>query len=224
MKVKLRVAALLAALLVLAVGCDILGPTEPTATLEPTPEETPTPTPTLEPTPTPVPVRRTDDFEYLLYEDHIEIIKYIGSQTFVLIPDYLEFLPITHIGAEAFAGTDVTFVEIGEQITDICERAFAGCAMMSSVKLGENLLTIGDEAFADCIKLGGISIAHNETAIGARAFSGCLALTTVTIGESVTEIGEAAFENCSSSLTIFGSSGSYAETYAAENGIRFSAD
>ena len=47
-------------------------------------------------------------------------------------------------------------------------------------------------------------------------------LEKVLIPASVTEIGEDAFKDCEK-LTIFAPGGSYAETYAGENGIHFSA-
>ena len=56
--------------------------------------------------------------------------------------------------------------------------------------------------------------------IGYVAFSGCTSLTAITIPDSVTSIGENAFGLCTN-LTIYGYTGSYAETYAKENDIPF---
>ena len=61
-------------------------------------------------------------------------------------------------------------------------------------------------------------------AIGYSAFYNNIKLTDVTIPESVTMIDVIAFWGCSSSLTIHGVPGSYAEQYAAANNISFVAD
>ena len=53
-----------------------------------------------------------------------------------------------------------------------------------------------------------------------QAFYGCTNLTKITIPESVTSIESFAFEDCNN-VTIYGYTGSYAETYAEENDIPF---
>lgn len=211
--------ALLCLLGILLSSCDIFAIPEPivTPTIEPTQEPIPTPTP--------VPLFKTDSFEYLKHEDHIELVKYIGTDLFVTMPDYIDFLPVTHIGDEAFAGTNVTYVDLGPNVTTLGERVFMGCASLSSIGVKDKLETVGKEAFKDCILLGGISFsAAPLTTIGEGAFSGCTSFTSITITGSVTEIGENAFLNCSTALTIYAPSGSYGETYAVENFIRYSSN
>ena len=56
--------------------------------------------------------------------------------------------------------------------------------------------------------------------INIGAFANCTDLEKILIPASVTKIGEDAFKNCEK-LTIFAPKGSYAETYARENGIQF---
>lgn len=66
--------------------------------------------------------------------------------------------------------------------------------------------------------IGGISV----TSIGDTAFYG-IDLTSITIPDSVTSIGDDAFFNCPIDFTIYGFSGSYAETYANDHGYNFTA-
>jgi len=63
-------------------------------------------------------------------------------------------------------------------------------------------------------------IPDGVTSLGMYVFGDCTNLTSVSIPESVTSIGRYAFDFCEN-LTLYGVSGSYAETYAAENGIPF---
>ena len=65
-----------------------------------------------------------------------------------------------------------------------------------------------------------VIINQGVTSIGSCAFADCISLTSVIIPASVTSIGVSAFYDCSD-LTISGYSDSYAESYAAENGLPF---
>lgn len=55
----------------------------------------------------------------------------------------------------------------------------------------------------------------------AQAFTNCKNMTSILIPESVTEIRELAFDGCEKLTTIYGKAGSYAETYAKDNGYTF---
>lgn len=43
------------------------------------------------------------DFEYAIHDGHIEIVKYTGTVSEVLIPSTIDGLPVTHIGDSAFS-------------------------------------------------------------------------------------------------------------------------
>ena len=81
------------------------------------------------------------------------------------------------------------------------------------------LTELGEEAF-----VGGMFrfalLPAGAASIGARAFADCPALNYVYIPESVTAIADDAFDTASG-LTIFGKSGSAAETYAKAHGFAF---
>lgn len=86
----------------------------------------------------------------------------------------------------------------------------------------EDVTSIGGSAFEGCSGLTSISIPESVTSIGKSVFRQCSGLTEISITPSVTSIDDNAFYNCSKELTIYGTAGSYAETYAKENNIKFS--
>lgn len=81
---------------------------------------------------------------------------------------------------------------------------------------------IDDKAFADSYTLASIELPDTLVSIGREAFANCSTLAMVYIPDSVTSIDVTAFDSVAAGFTIYGESGSYAETYAKENGIPFS--
>ena len=66
-------------------------------------------------------------------------------------------------------------------------------------------------------------IPEGVTEIGMEAFCKCSGLKKIILPKSLVKIGNAVFRKCEN-LTIHAPAGSYAETYAKENGIRFVAE
>jgi hypothetical protein len=90
-----------------------------------------------------------------------------------------------------------------------------------NVVISNSVTSISDYAFQNCSSLTSVIISDGVTSIGDNAFYRCSSLTSVTILNSITSIGDDAFYRCANDLTIYGYSGSYAETYANENNIPF---
>ena len=109
-------------------------------------------------------------------------------------------------------------VDIPDSVTNIGYMAFAHCITLTSVSIPDSVTSIESSAFYYCTSLTSVDIPDSVTTIGDNAFGSCYSLTSVTIPSSVTTIGDYAFDGCD---TIYGYAGSYAETYAQENGIPF---
>lgn len=77
-------------------------------------------------------------------------------------------------------------------------------------------------AFYGCTNLVNIEIPSSVTSIDSWAFEGCDNLTGIRLPSSVTFIEEGTFSNCNENLVLTVVCGSYAETYAKENGIKYS--
>ena len=140
--------------------------------------------------------------------------EYTGTDTRVVIPD-----GITSIRG-FISNTNLTSVVIPGSVKSVGFQAFAFCKNLSEVTLTEGLETIDAYAFQGCKSLTSIVIPNGVTTITFLAFDDCTALTSVTIPASVTDISSSAFSGCKN-LTIYGQAGSYAETFAREQGIPF---
>ena len=112
-------------------------------------------------------------------------------------------------------------IEIPEKVTKIDVCAFADCSALEEVILHEGIQLIRDYAFVNCISLKKSWFPETVKAIERSAFEGCSGLKSVTIPENVSIIEENVFKGCSPELIIYGRAGSYAETYAQKNNIRF---
>ena len=151
-------------------------------------------------------------------------VKTIGSYCFngctalenITIPDTVE-----SIGSYAFYDCDtLRKVVIPNSVTNMGSYIFANCEKLSDVKLGTGLTAIPQYAFYECPALKSISIPYRVTAIGTKAFANCTGFTEITIPQSVTSISSDAF-SYPKNMTIYGVSGSKAETFANDKGINF---
>ena len=128
---------------------------------------------------------------------------------------------ILEIKERAFSDCkSLSSVVLGEGITTISKGLFSGCSGLREVNIPNKVKTIADGAFSSCTGLVSIDLPPSVCSIGRESFSNCTGLIGIKIPKSVTEIGEQAFANCEK-VTIFGKTGSYAETYAEKNGIPF---
>ena len=125
-------------------------------------------------------------FEYTAYHDnegnpYIAITGYNGSDTDVVIPEYIE------ANGERIA------------VKEINDKAFYNNYTITSITIPDNVTTIGSYAFYGCINLTTATISEGSqlTAIGDYAFSHCPSLTSIYIPDSVTTIGSYAFAGCS---------------------------
>ena len=128
---------------------------------------------------------------------------------------------VKSIGDCAFLNCDaLTAVTIPDSVTSIGKQVFYDCDALTTVKLGSGLKSIPASTFEHCDVLESLRIPRRVTTIGDNAFKDCVKLTSITIPRSVTKISSNAF-SYPKILTIYGVAGTYAETFAKENSIKF---
>lgn len=175
----------------------------------------------------------------LPYNDPDNASKIASKVKTAVIPDTVEFimddafedlsnLRSVQFGArvrfmQAYAFRDcryLTSVALPDALMDIPVCAFDGCWALSSVTIGKNVRSVGTAAFSDCPNLKRVELPETVTSLGQQCFAMCRSLKYIYIPAAVTEIEENAFIGCGR-LTIHGENGSYAQTFAAEQGIAF---
>ncbi len=145
----------------------------------------------------------------------------------IALPEKLEI-----IGENAFNGaTGLKSITLPESLKELNVQAFANCTRLTEITIPKNVTTtnaLGYSSFAQnkrspiygCTNLTKVTFAEGMTKIPAYMMYEADSIKEVVIPGSVTEIGENAFYNCID-FSIYGLTGSYAETYANEYQIPF---
>ncbi len=128
---------------------------------------------------------------------------------------------VERIYSEAFRNCDsLTKVVIPNSVVYIGSQEFYDCDALTDVVLSTGIESIPSEAFRHCDSLEKIVLPYRVTKIESNAFVECTKLKSVTIPRATTTIADGIF-SYPSKMTINGVAGTYAETYAKDNSIKF---
>ena len=160
------------------------------------------------------PVSVSPDYTYTTNNGAITITSYTGSGSDVNIPAFINSLPVTGIGQQAFYGlSNVKTVAIPNSVTSIGLVAFESSGL-TSLTIPNSVINIGNYAFDNCSSLTNVIIGSGITSIGEGVFVYCSKLASVTIPNSVTSIGYATFGSSGLSSIVIPSSVTSIDSFA----------
>lgn len=112
--------------------------------------------------------------------DGVTIDGYVGAETEVEIPLYLDGKPVQEINAGAFSyNPTLEKVSISDNVCHILEGAFFRCRNLKEINLSRQLWGIGNAAFAGCTSLKEITLPSSLERLGLQVFSGSTSLEAV---------------------------------------------
>ena len=139
-----------------------------------------------------------------------------GGFTDIAVPNSVKSL-----GSRAFENCDaLAKVSISHSVTSMGEKAFYDCDALTDVKLGTGITQIPTSCFEHCDALPSVVLPYRVSKVGDNAFKNCVALTEITIPRATTSISTSAF-SYPAKMTVYGISGTYAETFANQQGMKF---
>ncbi|MGN0555451.1 MAG: leucine-rich repeat protein [Candidatus Fimenecus sp.] len=133
---------------------------------------------------------------------------------------------------------------LGEGLETVGDHAFLKCRAAKEISIPDSCKTVETSAFYQCVSAEKLTIGEGVETLQKGAFEECSSLKSVTVPDSVQTMEPYIFYNCSSletckmgspatmekdiftgdtAVTVLAPAGSTAETYAAENGIPFTA-
>lgn len=123
------------------------------------------------------------------------ITNYTGTDKYVVIPEYKvidnqdgtsSVIKVTGISSTAFAGKDITGIELSDFITEVPANAFENCSSLESINAA-GIKKIGNNAFAGCTNLEELVIGNNITEIGTNIVSNNTILIASAANKSIIE-------------------------------------
>jgi hypothetical protein len=112
----------------------------------------------------------------------------------LMIPAFIEGLPVVAIGANAFADcNNLTGIQLPDSIREINESSFQNCSNLLGMELPEGLMRIPQNAFRGCQNLQSIHIPDGVKEIGNWAFYHCKTLESIHIPDGITALGQHTF-------------------------------
>ncbi len=127
------------------------------------------------------------------------------------------------VGSQAFYDCDaLTSLTLADSITKIGSSLCYGCDKLTDIKFGKYIIEIPDSSFRKCSALQSVTLPRFCKTVAANAFAEDTKLTEAYVPASVSSIQDNSF-SYPRKMTVYGKDGSYAQEYASNKKMTFSA-
>lgn len=141
---------------------------------------------------------------YELHPDHAVITRCLGDGSRLILPNTIQGLPVTELGADCFA---VTLPELMETLScDAPEPLYkrekppipreAGNKTLKRLTLPAGLQRLGDRALARCSALPRVELPETLHTVGSHCFHYCGALEHMELPQAITALPDYVFAEC----------------------------
>ena len=135
-------------------------------------------------------------------DDKITITGYIGDAVNLILPTYINQLPVVAIGTDAFIGRDeLESVVLPRRLETVSDSAFSMCSNLSRITFPSSLQRIGSYAFFRC-GLNELALPDSVSSVGYNAFDENLSLRRVSTGRGLRFLSKTVFQGCTSLETL----------------------
>lgn len=119
------------------------------------------------------PVLKEGDYDYIVQDGSVTIVKYNGTSENIVIPDTIDGLPVKAIGDSAFRNNStLKSVVISDSVISIGTSAFESCSALKTVTMGKSVEVISDFSFENT-SIEEIKIESDLKEVGRWAFYDC---------------------------------------------------
>ena len=127
----------------------------------------------------------------------IQIDKYLGNSSKVVIPNEIDGKPVTEIGTDAFRDNQkLKTVVFPDSLKSIHSNAFQDCTSLETLVMPFGVTQISDYAFLRCKNLRSLKLPDSVRRIDRWAFLRCEKLEEIYLPDSLSSLGAGAFFAC----------------------------
>lgn len=134
------------------------------------------------------------DFVFIKCDDGLELIKYYGTDQEVIVPEYINDIPVTVIGENVFEYKEFNKITLPDTITLIKPYAFIQCENLKSITMPKNLKIIDNYAFFVCNNLTEVVLNEGLEYINHGAFASC-DIIKIVLPSTLKEIASSVFSS-----------------------------
>ena len=109
----------------------------------------------------------TERFQYAVEETGVTILRYMGNDTVVAVPEEIDGLPVTAIASSAFVGVEAEELILPSSVKTVEDGAFKLCGF-HTLTIFDNIESISDAAFESCYNFTTLRINAVEDPYGCQ--------------------------------------------------------